>query len=615
MRRKRNRRMAGIAAGILCLSMIGGYSRVPESRPEIDTSPPFYEPSGEEQTEPEGSMITSEPQAESTEGMEITLESGGQSGAEETDASETPEHTETPGETALPESSSGELTNPDTGAHLTESAEVERTEAPEPEENTTEAVKVPEMQESEADQPPTELESPALPESTESKTETTTEAVTEEKTTERLETEETEPAEVTTEAPTEPETEAVTQPTLQPETNPVTQPTLEPETVPSTQPETEAEPEESTERETEVEVVLQSIQIKANQSQYAEGWKLTKANLTVRLYYSDGSSGTLTNGYSIHQTGDQVYVTYSGVKSNTITVIYEKTLTSISIESKADRYEQGYQIISANLQVTLHYSDGSTETITHGYTIYQSGEKVYITYDGVTSNTITINYAAASRVEIRPKAERYGLGDVITIDDFVITAYQSDGSSQVVTDNLKLYYMGNEVTCVTLTEYDGEVYVMGAHSFRVSYKDVLSDTVLLNVKYEETGHLYREMLTLVNEARAQAGLPALVWDTEAEGEILIRAEELTRLYAHDRPGGTPTTELYPMFWGENIANGGYYSRTHVHDVFTAWMNSAGHRSLIMDSFEYATGFVCASHISTDANGNQAAYTVMWVTMD
>lgn len=619
MRRRRNRWMAGITAGVLCLSMIGGCSRVPETKPEIDTSPPFYEPSGEEQTEPEGSMITSEPQAESTEGMEITLESGEQSGAEETDASETPEHTEISGETALPESSSGELTDPDTDVHLTESAEVETTEAPEPEETTTEAVKVPEMQESEADQPPTELESPALPESTESKTETTTEAVTEEKTTERLETEETEPVEVTTEAPTEPETEAVTQPTLQPETNPVTQPPSEPETVPSTQPTAESEAEQateaetSTERESEAEIVLQSIQIKANQSQYAEGWKLTKANLTVTLYYSDGSSGTLTNGYSIHQTGDQVYVTYGGVKSNTIIVVYEKTLTSISIESKADRYEQGYQIISANLQVTLHYSDGSTETITHGYTIHQSGEKVYITYNGVTSNTITINYAAASRVEIKPKAERYGLGDVITIDDFVITAYQSDGSSQIVTDHLKLYYMGNEVTSVTLTEYDGEVYVMGAHSFRVSYKDVLSDTVLLNVKYEETGHLYREMLTLVNEARAQAGLPALVWDTEAEEEILNRAEELTRLYSHDRPDGSSKGDLYAGFVGENIANGGYYSRTHVQDVFNAWMNSGGHRALILRNSSLATGFVCAYYIATDANGNQAAYTVMWVT--
>ena len=43
------------------------------------------------------------------------------------------------------------------------------------------------------------------------------------------------------------------------------------------------------------------------------------------------------------------------------------------------------------------------------------------------------------------------------------------------------------------------------------------------------------------------------------------------------------------------------------------MNSPGHQSLIMDSFELATGFVCAYYIATDANGYQAAYTVMWVT--
>lgn len=359
MSRRRNTWMMGVAAGVLTLGMMTGCSRVPETIPEIDTSPPFYEPSGEDQTEPEGSYTTGGLTEESTEERKTT-EAGRKDTEEATEQTETPARTEsteeTPGSASQTEAGSEALTDQDTEAYLTESAEAETAESPELEEST-EGTK-----ESEAIWPTTAPPRPSMPESTESKAETTTRPVTEAETTEALEAEETEPTET---EPTEGETErlAETEPETEEVTEPVTQPTSESVTKPN------RESEGSTERETEAEIVLQAIQIKANQSQYAQGWKLTKANLTVTLCYSDGTSGTLTNGYSIHQTDDQVYVTYSGIKSNTITVVYEKTLTSISIESKADGYEQGYQIIGANLNVTLHYSDNSAETLAHGYTI------------------------------------------------------------------------------------------------------------------------------------------------------------------------------------------------------------------------------------------------------
>ena len=425
-------------------------------------------------------------------------------------------------------------------------------------------------------------------ESTENTKETAAEVTTEETPESEAETE-------PTEAPTEPETEAVTQPTFEPETT------------------SESEAEESTERETEAEVVLQSIHIKTNQSQYTEGWQLTKANLTVTVHYSDGTSGILTNGYTIHQTNDRVYVTYAGIESNTITVVYEKTLSSISIESKVDQYEQGYQLVNSNLLVTLHYSDGSTEVLTNGYSIHQSGASVYISFNGIKSNTININYAAASKVTIAPKQESYLLGEVITLEDFIVTVHQIDGSSEVVTEDLTLWYRDEPVTSVTLVEYEGDVCIMGAYGFQVSYKGVKSDAVGINVRYHEKAYLLEELLMLVNEARVEKGLPPLKWDSEAEEEIQIRAEELTQLYAHNRPNGEFISELYGEFWGENIASGGFRSKTHAQTVFSAWMNSPGHQSLIMDSFELATGFVCAYYIATDANGYQAAYTVMWVT--
>lgn len=599
MRRTSDRWLAALLAAVLCLGVMTGCRRETDGEPKGDWSTAFSGGSGELSTGSETEPSDHESQEVSREEQHDT-----EADTETMPETEPPE----PEEESREQSTEGmreELPEETEGQEVTDSEEPEPTDDEQPE--ATEPKWIEESKKTEASEAVTKEEETPSREPVEPSATVTTEA----------EPETGRESEISTEPVTEPERTEAPESETEEVTEPMTQP-VERETEQESEKATERETESSTEAETEhetEEVVLASIAIKANQSQYTEGWKLTKANLTVTVYYSDGTSGMLTAGYTIHQTGDQVYVTYAGVESNTITVIYEKTLSSITIASKVNQYEQGYQLISANLAVTLHYSDGSTEPLTNGYTIHQSGASVYITYEGVASNTITVNYAAASRVEITPRAESYGLGEVITVDDFIVTAYQSDGSSQVVSGDLRLYYQGREITSVTLTEYEGDIYVMGAHCFQVSYKGVLSESVILKVRYEEKGYLYREMLALVNEARAEAGLPALTWDIEAEEEILVRAEELTRLYSHDRPDGSSKYDLYPAFAGENIANGGYYSRTHVQDVFDAWMNSGGHRALILRDSALATGFVCAYYIATDENGNQAAYTVMWVTSD
>lgn len=385
--------------------------------------------------------------------------------------------------------------------------------------------------------------------------------------------------------------------------------------------------EETTEANTttEAETVLKSITVKANQSQYEQGYQLVNANLTVTAHYSDGTTGTVSRGYTIHQIGSQLYVTYAGLMSNTITISYEKTLTGISIASKVAEYEQGYQLVSANLTVTLNYSDGSTQTLTNGYEIHQSGDQVYVTYDGVKSNTITINYMAV--LTATPNSEFYYLGKTLTVDDFTVTLTYADGTVETIKEGLELVYKPtgvenySSVSSVTLTEYEyhngNEFLKVGEKAvwdIQVRYKGKISKGGdEFTVRYQEGAWLVPEMLELVNEARINAGLSTLHWDDEANEEILIRAQELAVNYSHTRPDGTMIDSLYSKALGENITTPFINLKNGTEHAFESWYKSAGHKAFILLDQPFATGFSCARCIVTGESGEQCGYWVMIIT--
>jgi uncharacterized protein YkwD len=100
------------------------------------------------------------------------------------------------------------------------------------------------------------------------------------------------------------------------------------------------------------------------------------------------------------------------------------------------------------------------------------------------------------------------------------------------------------------------------------------------------------MFTLHNQARATAGLPALVLDSRLTQVARERSKDMAdnNYFSHYRPG--ETTAAYVQIlnadgiaysWaGENIAwNLGYSDAQSVQQAFTAWMNSQGHRDNIL----------------------------------
>lgn len=96
--------------------------------------------------------------------------------------------------------------------------------------------------------------------------------------------------------------------------------------------------------------------------------------------------------------------------------------------------------------------------------------------------------------------------------------------------------------------------------------------------------IMNEVLDLVNDARADAGLNALELDPALCGAAQVRAVECVGSFSHTRPNGarykTAITEagLTATYTGENIATG----HTSAKQVVDAWMKSEGHRANILN---------------------------------
>ena len=94
-----------------------------------------------------------------------------------------------------------------------------------------------------------------------------------------------------------------------------------------------------------------------------------------------------------------------------------------------------------------------------------------------------------------------------------------------------------------------------------------------------------QVVKLVNEERAKAGLSPLTVNSKAANAAQTRAREIEKSFSHPRPDGssfnTALTEAGVSFRGagENIA----YGQTTPQQVMEGWMNSSGHRANILNA--------------------------------
>ena len=133
--------------------------------------------------------------------------------------------------------------------------------------------------------------------------------------------------------------------------------------------------------------------------------------MVLTVNYSDGTSTTVTSGYEI----DTQYAIGSGTK--TVTVTYkgktatfaitvvpsaEKKVVGMSIQKFPDKMNYFYKetFSASGMALLVEYSDGSTATVTSGYTVsatqfIKTGtHTVTVTYEGFTDDfSVNVTYA------------------------------------------------------------------------------------------------------------------------------------------------------------------------------------------------------------------------------
>ena len=150
-------------------------------------------------------------------------------------------------------------------------------------------------------------------------------------------------------------------------------------------------------------------------------------------------------------------------------------------------------------------------------------------------------------------------------------------------------YSGTSFSCVITAVHPGTATITAtdsngaAASITVTVTDSASDQAGEAPTAE--GDFVSEVIRLVNEERAKEGLSALKTNDTISGAAQVRASELSTLFDHTRPDGTTCftalddAGIRYSTAGENIAAG--YSTPE--QVVNGWMNSAGHRSNILNA--------------------------------
>jgi len=90
----------------------------------------------------------------------------------------------------------------------------------------------------------------------------------------------------------------------------------------------------------------------------------------------------------------------------------------------------------------------------------------------------------------------------------------------------------------------------------------------------------QQVLVLVNQARADAGYPALTWNSTLAAACDVRAKELVTNFGHTRPdGSSERTASDGLALGENLARGRDLDTSQA--VMDAWMESEGHKNNLL----------------------------------
>lgn len=99
----------------------------------------------------------------------------------------------------------------------------------------------------------------------------------------------------------------------------------------------------------------------------------------------------------------------------------------------------------------------------------------------------------------------------------------------------------------------------------------------------------KQIVDIVNRERAKAGVEPVEMDEEITEFAMQRAKETCFMFAHSRPNGISIYRSLFLVLGENILIDGSDSPEYAMEV---WLNSAGHKANLLDSYWKSLGVGC-----------------------
>ena len=198
------------------------------------------------------------------------------------------------------------------------------------------------------------------------------------------------------------------------------------------------------------EVTSLTIATKPTKTNYYVGDTLSTAGLTLKAAYNNGTTQTITGGFTCTPTalstaGAQTVTVSYGGKTATFTVnVQDVTLSGIAIASNPTKtsYFVGDTLDTTGLKLTATYNNGTTQTITGGFTCTPTAlstagaQTVTVNYGGKTATfAVNVQDVTLSGIAIasNPTKTSYYVGDTLDTTGLKLTATYSNGTTQTIT--------------------------------------------------------------------------------------------------------------------------------------------------------------------------------------
>ena len=221
-------------------------------------------------------------------------------------------------------------------------------------------------------------------------------------------------------------------------------------------------------------VYKNSISISSNNA-IITGLDANGSATTAKLQYLNQSNSNTFRYYTSSQKAIQLYKFQQGV---------EKQLKWITAEVKSGSYYINTSVVASNFNVTAHYNDGTSETVTSNISITNGTlnnlgpNNVTLTYGGKSCVvSVTATYAPVSSVTLSTNSASIGLDESYSLSNINVTVNPSNANSEVTWDMVN---DGGLVEDIDYT-FDGDEF----HSINPGSVVFRCKSVADNTKYDD----------------------------------------------------------------------------------------------------------------------------------